>query len=319
MTGMSDFHHVLGLRPDLYGPYRGFADLFAERRLFDPVALELCRLRTAQLLGWTAKAGHGPSEEQVRSLSSWPSARCFSRVEKAALAFAEQFVIDPHGVPGPIREEIDRHCTGPEVVALTEWMAITDGFNRFRLLLCDEPDGEPTPGAYVVALELPDDADPAISKSALGEQPETLVAFLRLYGILWSHGQLDHAIKETARLRNARVTGCGYCRNVRFAVAREEGLTEDKVALIDDGYEESTLTDREKAVIRYTDTFLREPGALGDEQRAELDSLFTPEELVELTAGIALFMGFSKIAVSLGQAPDDMPTMVVPTPDWSAA
>ena len=43
-----------------------------------------------------------------------------------------------------------------------------------------------------------------------------------------------------------------------------------------------------------------------------------PAELVELTAGIALFLGFSKIAVSLGQAPESMPTMVVPTPDWPA-
>jgi len=42
---------------------------------------------------------------------------------------------------------------------------------------------------------------------------------------------------------------------------------------------------------------------------------FTPAQVVELTAGIALFMGFSKIAIALGSAPADMPTMVVPTPD----
>jgi AhpD family alkylhydroperoxidase len=165
--------------------------------------------------------------------------------------------------------------------------------------------------------ELPDGADPAISQSALGEQPEALVAFLRLYGTMWSRGQLEHSIKEVARLRNARVTGCGYCRNVRFSVARDEGLTEDRVALIVDGYEDSALSEREKVVVAYTDTFLREPGSLSDRQRAELHEHFSPGELVELTMGIALFMGFSKIAVTLGQAPADMPTMVVPTPDWA--
>jgi hypothetical protein len=36
---------------------------------------------------------------------------------------------------------------------------------------------------------------------------------------------------------------------------------------------------------------------------------------VELTAGLALFMGFSKIAVSLGQVPTEMPVTVMPTPD----
>jgi alkylhydroperoxidase family enzyme len=48
------------------------------------------------------------------------------------------------------------------------------------------------------------------SRSALGHQPEALAAFNRLYGTLWSRGVLDHATKELARLRNARVTDCGY-------------------------------------------------------------------------------------------------------------
>ncbi len=43
---------------------------------------------------------------------------------------------------------------------------------------------------------------------------------------------------------------------------------------------------------------------------------FTPAEIVELTASLALFMGFSKIAIVLGQEPKSMPTTVVPTPDW---
>ena len=61
-------------------------------------------------------------------------------------------------------------------------------------------------------------AGDAIRGSALGHQPELVEAFLKLYGILWSRGVVDHPTKEMARLRNARVTGCGYCRNVRFAV-----------------------------------------------------------------------------------------------------
>ncbi len=157
-----------------------------------------------------------------------------------------------------------------------------------------------------------------IRGDVLDEQPEAMQAFWRLYGLLWSHGTLDHTVKEVARLRNARVTGCAYCRNVRFAGARDEGLTEDRVELITDEFEQSRLTDREKAVIRFVDTFLTDPGGLSDRQRDELLEHFTPGELVELTAGVALFMGFSKIAVALGPPPD-MPTLVVPTPDWPPA
>ena len=159
-------------------------------------------------------------------------------------------------------------------------------------------------------------ADDPIRGSALGHQPELTDAFMRTYGILWSRGVVDHPTKEMARLRNARVTDCGYCRNVRFDVAREQGLTEEVVDQIRDGYEESGLDARQKAVLRWTDAFLQHPADTSAELRSEMLEHFTPEQLVELTAGLALFMGFSKIAVSLGQAPADMPTMVIPTPDW---
>ena len=158
----------------------------------------------------------------------------------------------------------------------------------------------------------------AVSSSVLAHQPELLAAFQRLYGTLWSHGVLDQPTKEVARLRNARVTGCGYCRNVRFAGAREQGLDESQVAKIDDSYEESSLSERHKAAIRFTDAFLKHPGEVDEATKQELLRHFTPEQIVELAAGVALFMGFSKIAVALGQAPESMPTMVVPTPERPA-
>ena len=68
-------------------------------------------------------------------------------------------------------------------------------------------------------------------------------------------------------------------------------------------------------MIAYSDVFLRGGRGLTDELRAEMLRHFTPAQIVELTTCLALVMGFSKIAVALGTAPDSMPTMVVPTPD----
>lgn len=154
-----------------------------------------------------------------------------------------------------------------------------------------------------------------IRGDVLGLQPEATAGFYRLYGTLWSHGTVDQATKEVARLRNARTTGCKYCQNVRFDGARQAGLTEDRVALIDEEFEASELSPAEKTVIRFVDTFLADPHGLTDAQRAEVLEHFDSGQVVELTAGVALFMGFSKIAVALGPPPD-MPTLVVPTPDW---
>jgi len=155
-----------------------------------------------------------------------------------------------------------------------------------------------------------------VQNSALAHQPALLAAFTRLYGTLWSHGVLDLPTKEMTRLRNARITDCSFCRNVRFEGARRDGLSEDLVDEIQDGYARSeALTPRQKVALRFTDAFLRDPASDDAALRAELLAHFTPEEIVELAAGVALFMGFSKIAVALGQAPANMPVTVLPTPD----
>jgi AhpD family alkylhydroperoxidase len=156
-----------------------------------------------------------------------------------------------------------------------------------------------------------------VQSSALAHQPELLGAFTRIYATLWSHGVVDHPTKEMTRLRNARITDCSFCRNVRFSKARADGLTEELVDEIQDGYRQSEmLTDRQKAALHFTDAFLRDPASDDPALRAELLRHFTPEQIVELAAGVALFMGFSKIAVALGQAPNDMPVLVMPTPEY---
>ena len=49
---------------------------------------------------------------------------------------------------------------------------------------------------------------------------------------------------EIVRLRNARTVNCQFCKSVRYDLARQDGLTEDKVDQIRDGYEESLLSGR---------------------------------------------------------------------------
>ncbi|MFM7410496.1 MAG: hypothetical protein ACKO3L_06795 [Actinomycetota bacterium] len=46
--------------------------------------------------------------------------------------------------------------------------------------------------------------------SILAHQPGLAAAFFELYGEFWNRGVLDHASKETSRMRNARITDCGY-------------------------------------------------------------------------------------------------------------
>lgn len=155
---------------------------------------------------------------------------------------------------------------------------------------------------------------PAGKATFLEHRPELFAAFNRFYGTLWTHGVLDQATKEVARLRNARVTGCGICRNLRFAGARDAGLTEDLVDEIRDGYEAGPLPERFKRVLRFVDVMLGPaPGEVPPALAAELRAELTPAEIVELALTTAIAQGFSKAAVAWGPAPD-IPLTVIPTP-----
>jgi alkylhydroperoxidase family enzyme len=144
-------------------------------------------------------------------------------------------------------------------------------------------------------------------------RPELWAAFNRYYGTLWSEGVVDQPTKEVGRLRNARRTGCGICRNLRFAGARAGGLTEDHVRRIDDEFERSPLPERWKLTIRYADALIVDPKTVDADLRAALLAEFDAAELVELTATITTAIAFSKAAVAFG-APPDMPVLEVPTP-----
>lgn len=46
--------------------------------------------------------------------------------------------------------------------------------------------------------------------SVMAQQPLLLARFGELYSTFWSKGVAEHRTKEVARLRNARVTDCGF-------------------------------------------------------------------------------------------------------------
>lgn len=155
-------------------------------------------------------------------------------------------------------------------------------------------------------------APPPGGVTPFDHHPEVWAAFNRYYGTLWSRGRVDQATKEVGRLRNARVTGCGICKNLRFDGARAAGLAEEHIARIDDGYADADLPEHWKLVIRLADALIAD-ARIDDRLRAELLAEFDAEEIVELTATITTAIGFSKAAVAFG-APPEMPLTVVPTP-----
>ena len=105
---------------------------------------------------------------------------------------------------------------------------------------------------------------------------------------------------------------------MRFAVARQEGLTEDLAAQVEDGWTDSALSERHKAALLFADAFLDASGPPPSPDQDVLRAEFSDAELVELGIGLALFHGFSKMLIALGLEPDEMDTTVLPTPGSAA-
>jgi alkylhydroperoxidase family enzyme len=133
------FERVFALRPNLFEAWRDFTALFWKRRLVDPLVLELCRLRIAQMLGArhpqslrTPEAlAAGLSEERIAALASWWSSDGFSSTERACLRFAEQFVLDAKGITDADAAAVVSALGDAGTVAFVEALAIFDGFSRF--------------------------------------------------------------------------------------------------------------------------------------------------------------------------------------------
>ena len=100
---------------------------------------------------------------------------------------------------------------------------------------------------------------------------------------------------------------------------REQGLTEEQVEQIRDGYEEAQLSARDVLTLQFTDAIIiGDPDRLTPALREELRQQFTAPELVELGLGVGLFHALSRVLIVLGLEPEHMPMTVLPTPDVPA-
>ena len=86
--------------------------------------------------------------------------------------------------------------------------------------------------------------------------------------------------------------------------------------MIEDGYEQHVAA-AEAVALQLTDDLIGLPGRLGPDQVAELKSHFTEAEIAELMLGVGLFLGMSKVLITLGLEPEAMDTTLVPTPGSS--
>jgi len=152
-----------------------------------------------------------------------------------------------------------------------------------------------------------------IRDSALGLVPETLTEIIALNAAVWNSSPVSPALLEMLRLRNARTVNCVYCKAVRYEVARSDGLTEERAAMIDQHYASSALSKREKLVIGLADAYLGFPVGVSAELATRLREEFSAAQIAAMFVALMTFNFTSRTAVSIGGMPEDpLPVTLLP-------
>jgi AhpD family alkylhydroperoxidase len=141
--GATPLDAVFGLVPDAYERFRELYGSLWDDDALSPAVVELCRLRVATILRCDGELAvryqdaidAGCSTEQVESLAAWPTAACFDAVQRAALAFAEQYVLDPHELTDAHFDALHAHFDDRALATLTLAVAMSDALGRFRVAL----------------------------------------------------------------------------------------------------------------------------------------------------------------------------------------
>ena len=119
MSSTSTGSPLAALDPHVAGPLEELVQALDGVGL-DPELLELCAARIQLMIG----------DEATTSIRPPRDGR-----ERVVLAFAEQYVLDAHGVTDELCAELNTHLSPPELAALTTAIATFEALARSRAAL----------------------------------------------------------------------------------------------------------------------------------------------------------------------------------------
>lgn len=143
--GPTELDQTWGLRRDYFEIFMN--DYAKSLRRLDPVLVELCRTRVAQMvesefdLGYHLKAAvdAGLTAEKVAALTDYPTSDLFTEQERAVLDFTEQWVIQSSSITDEDCERIQTVITPEDFMYLCKALSVIDQFARANSALRIKP------------------------------------------------------------------------------------------------------------------------------------------------------------------------------------
>src|ERR1700735_4669617 len=134
--------------------------------------------------------------------------------------------------------------------------------------------------------------------SSLGEhidwallRPKMAAGMGALSEAVYANTQLPVREREAARFTIAMINDCAVCQDTRARDGAEVGADEPFYAEVTDWRSATTLSERERAAAEFGERFALDHLAMDDEFWVRLHSLFSEEELADLTICCGMFLG----------------------------
>lgn len=141
----------------------------------------------------------------------------------------------------------------------------------------------------------------------LAHSPAALQAYLGISGAL-SQGSLSPALRERIALVVAEENGCDYCLAAHTFLSERAGLSEDEILAARLG---EAQDEKERAVVEFSRTLVRERANVGDEELQRLRDVGLSEgEIVEVVANVVANI-FTNYINHVADTPLDFPAAPV--------
>lgn len=111
---------------------------------------------------------------------------------------------------------------------------------------------------------------------------------------------IDPKLLELIKLRASQINGCAYCLDMHSKDAIAIGETEQRLHVLAAWREAPFFSPRERAALAWCETLTKiSLSSAPDNIYDEIKSLFSPEEIMELTFAVVAINGWNRLAVGL--------------------
>jgi alkylhydroperoxidase family enzyme len=137
-------------------------------------------------------------------------------------------------------------------------------------------------------------------------RPKMAAGMGALSEAVYGNSQLPVREREAARYTIAMINDCLVCRDTRARDGAALGADEPFYAEMLDWRSAASLTERERAAAEFAERFALDHLAMDDEFWARLHTLFSEDELADLTISCGMWLGMGRVLAVVGvRAPDE--------------